>query len=140
MNEKVDIILKDVFSLINNFTEEEPIESPETKLLIRVMNRMMNRLQSLGHDFGYVEVDNVDGYVDVPDGAMDSLIANLALTLYPYFYPNKEVPNILVMLARNGMQTIRILTRKDQEIKYQNTLPVGSGNSELLSERFYSET
>jgi len=137
MSELAHYVIYDALQMIQVQAEEEPIEAPMAQLAIRVLNRMMARFKVRGIDVGYKNITNLKSTIAVPDGAIEAIVHNLALELWPH-YRNEEVSNTINSLAQNGRDVLRILTTELSDMYYPTTLPMGSGNVGAGDYQFFS--
>lgn len=140
MSEKAAAVITDALQLLVVQDAEADIEASEGKSAIRFMNRLMARLAAGGVNLGYTKVTNLGDTVTIADGAMDGLIANLALGLAPMY---KAVVTLeLRELAKEGLTAMYDLAIEIGDTSKPSTLPIGSGNTGSFSNRnfkFYSE-
>jgi hypothetical protein len=124
---------------------EAPIEADEAQDAIRYLNRMMAKLAVQGINLGYTVISNLGDAITVADGAIDGMVANLALALKPQFgAPGSPVDPLLVERARDGIATMRMLSIDSiGPGLFPSTLPIGSGNEDNQSfgvDHFYNES
>lgn len=101
-------------------------EADETADALSDLNDFMLALEANGVRLGYTVVDNVSDIVTVPQGAVNGIIANLAVTVAPDY--SAAISPALAEQAREGMRTLRRLGRNKVSTPYPTTLPQGSGN------------
>jgi hypothetical protein len=107
---------------------EAPLEADEYQDFIFAMNNYMAQLDASGISLGYTEVTDLGDEVTIPTGALRGLIANLAIEVSPDY--GGVVSDGLVIAARQGLQTMRIVGQRVRATQNPSTLPVGSGNEE----------
>ena len=96
MAETAGDIIKDALQEILVQGAEAPFEADETQGAIRYLNRMMARFAVDGINLGYTTVTSVGDLITVPDGAIDGMVKNLAVSLFPqYAAPGTPVSPIL---------------------------------------------
>jgi hypothetical protein len=105
---------------------EASLEASEYQVGIRYLNRMMFRLDAMGINLGYTEVTNLSDPITVALGAMDGIVANLAIALAPQF--DAIVTAGINSRAIDGLNAMRKLSRNMQPTSPPCTLPIGSGN------------
>lgn len=105
---------------------EAPLEADEYQDFIFAMNNYMAQLDASGISLGYTEVSDLADEVTIPAGALRGLIANLAIEVSPDY--GGVVSDGLVIAARQGMQTMRLVGQRVRSTMNPSTLPVGSGN------------
>jgi hypothetical protein len=121
---------------------EAPIEADQAQDAIRYLNRMMAALQANGIDLGYTNVTSLASPITVPDGAIDGMVSNLALRLFPqYSEPGTPVDQVLFREAAEGMKILERLGVTISPTSYPSILPVGSGNESdgAWDDRFYAD-
>lgn len=136
----VNDIIQDALEDLVVQAEEAPIEAAEAQACIRALNRMMAQYASRGINLGYTIVDSVDDVVTIPDGALDAVVANLALRLAPK-YRTTGVSQELINAANIGEDALFAIAVEVAEVEYPSTLPIGSGNDYTGSptEKFYPD-
>lgn len=116
------------------------LDPSETAAAIRYMNRYMTKLAAGGVDLGYTIVKAVGDPITIPDGALDGLRAALAIRLAPMF--GAVVTPELYDARRDGEKVMYSLGVQLQEMRYPDTLPIGSGNEGFLTgdgQHFYPD-
>ena len=122
-----DIIVDALEDLVVQ-ADEAPIEPSEAKAAIRALNRMMAEYATKGINIGYTIVDSLDDEITVPLGAMDAIVANLAIRLAPK-YKAVATPE-LTKAASDGEDALYRLDTDIPETQYPETLAIGSGNTQ----------
>jgi hypothetical protein len=120
---------------------EAPLEADEYQDFIFALNNYMMSLDAQGIHLGYTEVSNLSDTVTVPVGALRGIIANVAIEVAPDY--GGIVTDALVMQAREGLQSMRMLGQTIGAARLPSTLPVGSGNSDTTlgwSYKFYPDS
>ena len=105
---------------------EAPLEPDELQDTIFAMNNYMTALDADGVHLGYTVVSSLGDEVTVPAGALQGLIANVAIDVAPQF--GATVSQALVLKAKKGMSAMRKLGITIGTMSYPDSLPVGSGN------------
>ncbi len=126
--ETAETIISDALQLLMVQADEEPLEAVTAKTVIRIMNRMMARFAAEGIDLDYTPVVDLTSPITIPDGALEGLVSNLAVALWPS-YRSGEVSITLAAMARSGKEVMRSLGLYITTMGYPATLPCGSGNS-----------
>lgn len=126
MTETASSVLTDALMEINVRASESPIEADEAQSAIRYMNRFMDRLALEGCNLGYTEVADLADEITIPSGAIDGLIANLALSLAPQF--GRPATPELALRAREGKKAMFIAGVTITPSKYPSILPIGIAN------------
>jgi hypothetical protein len=103
---------------------DSPLQPDEYADGIDILNSYMAGLESDGLRLGYNRVCNVSDIVNVPDGAMRGIAANLAMDLAPTF--GGKVTGALVKQAADGLKTLYRMGVKVGETQYPGTLPYPS--------------
>jgi len=136
--ETVRDIITDALEDLVVKADEAPIEASEAKTAIRILNRMMHQFASQGINLGYTEVNSLDDEITVPLGAMDGIVANLAMRLAPK-YLSSGVPAALALAAEEGYNTMLLIAVQPGYTRFPSTLPYGSGNESYRgsTERFF---
>jgi len=119
---------------------EAPLEADEYQDFIFAMNNYMAQLDAQGISLGYTEVSDLGDEVTIPTGALRGLIANMAIEVSPDY--GGVISQGLIAAAQQGFQSMRILGQRIQTSKNPSTLPLGSGNEDMLygySGHFYPD-
>lgn len=124
--ETAGAIIKDALFEILQQGDEAPIEASEAQTAIRYLNRMLLRWDAIGYPLGFTKVTNLGDLVTIPDGAIDGVVTNLAVSLAPQY--DVQLSQALVTNAKLGLDAIRVLSFSIDPSSYPSTLPVGSGN------------
>ena len=117
---------------------ESPLEADELQDTIFAMNNYMTALDADGIHLSYTVVSDLADEVTVPMGALQGLIANVAIMVAPQF--GATVSQALVMKAKAGLSAMRKLGVTIDPMSYPDTLPIGSGNQGdvIDNRRFYA--
>ena len=119
---------------------EAPIDAADAQTAIKYLNRLMTRWDAQGLSLGYSIVSSLSDYVTIPDGAIDGVVKNLAISLHSqYSSPGTPIPVSLIQEAREGLDAIRDITVDVGPSLYPDTLPVGSGNEDVDTYVFYTD-
>ena len=108
-------------------SDEAPIEASEGKAAVRALNSLMAKLEAKGYSLGYTITDSLDDEVTIPAGAVDGVIAMLAVRLAPK-YKTGDIPPTLYKAEKEGEDTIAHIAVDPGSMDLPSTLPVGSGN------------
>ncbi len=128
MTETADDVIKDTLIEITRLGAETPIEAADAQSAVRYMNRMMAAFDADGIDLGYTEVTSLGDDITVPLGAIEGIVANLAVRLWTQFQDGATPPQELVLKARAGVATMLNIAFSMGQAEYPSTLPIGSGN------------
>lgn len=126
MGENAESIIKDAFSLLTIRAAEEPLESTDAQLAIRVLNRMMAALAARGINLGFTEIENLSSEMTVPDGALDPITAILAQKLQPHYFSTPIQMGLAISISE-GMRTLIQMAIEVGETEVSGNLPCGSG-------------
>lgn len=108
---------------------EAPIEASEAQDAITYLNRMMAGFAVKGITLGYTVITNLGDTITVSDGALEGVVKNLALALQPQFgSPGDPINQLLVIQAREGIDTLRAIAISVTPTLFPGSLPIGSGN------------
>jgi hypothetical protein len=118
---------------------EAPLEADEYADFIFALNNYMAQLAAEGINLGYTEVNTIQDEVTIPTGALRGLIANMAVEVSSDY--GGVISEALVVAARQGKQTMRLIGQKISKTRYPSTLPRGQGNYDSFSmgDNFYPE-
>lgn len=132
-------VIRDALQEILVQAAEAPIGADKAQTAIRYLNRMMFAYDVDGISLGYTEVTNLSDPITVPNGAIEAIIANLAIRLAKQFM--KPVTPDLAARASEGEKTLLNLAVTIGPSQYPETLPVGSGNEHdtNFGDSFYSQ-
>lgn len=135
--ETANTVITDALQELLIQASEAPIEAAEAQTAIRYLNRMMTRLDALGISLGYTVVTNLADPITVPDGAIDGVVKNLAISLAKQY--GAAVTPDLAKEAKDGLDAMRLLAVTVNPSSYGDTLPIGSGNEgdQIYSSHFY---
>lgn len=128
MAETAGSVIKDALGEIIVLGAEAPIEQADAQAGIRYLNRMMAAFDGDGIDLGYTEVSSLGDVITVPAGAIDGMVAQLAVRLHAQFSGIDPLSQDLIARAISGKNTMRNLTITIGASEYPDTLPIGSGN------------
>lgn len=116
---------------------EAPLEADEYQDFIFALNNFMAGLEARGIDLGYTAVSDLGDTLTVDDGAIQGIIANLAIEVAPDY--DGTISQGLVKSAKDGMNAIRRLGRTITPTEYPSTLPKGSGAEDsIIIDPFYT--
>ena len=124
--------------------DESALTASEQQDAITYLNRMMAKFAAQGINLGYTQVSDLGDDITVPEGALDGIVKNLAITLQPqYAAPGTSLSQLLFQQAAEGLQVMRMIAIEAiGPTFYPNTMPIGSGNeinNGFTSEHFYNE-
>ena len=126
MAETASSVIIDALTDLVVQADEADLQPSEIQTSIRYLNRMMFRLDAMGINLGYTEVNSLSDTITVAAGAIDGIVANLALSLAPQF--DAIITPDLRLRAMDGLDAMRKLTRDIQPMALPCTFPLGSGN------------
>jgi len=124
--ETAGTIIKDALFEILQQGDEAPIEASEAQTAIRYLNRMMLRWDAVGYPLGFTVISSLGDLVTIPDGAVDGVVTNLAVSLAPQY--DVQLSPALIANAQLGLEAIRVLSVVVGPSALPSTLPIGSGN------------
>lgn len=118
---------------------ESSLEADEYADFIFALNNYMHQLAAEGINLGFTEVSTIQDAVTIPTGALRGLIANMAIEVSPDY--GGFVSEALVLAARQGKQTMRLIGQRIGKTRYPSTLPRGTGNYDSFSmgDNFYPD-
>lgn len=125
---KAGEVAKAALQLILVQGSEASFEADEYQDFLFAMNNFMADLESQGVKLGYTMVDTLNDPITIPRGAVNGLIANMAVLVAPEY--GGVVTDTLVQQAVSGMRTMRILGQRIPRSRYPATLPRGSGSEQ----------
>lgn len=105
---------------------ESELEAVEFQDTIFAMNNYMTALDANGVSLGYTVVSDLGDEITVPAGALQGLIANVAVMVAPQF--GATASGELIAKAKVGMNAMRKLGITIGNMQFPGTLPIGSGN------------
>jgi len=119
-------VVKAILQEILVQASEADLDAAEIQDTIFAMNNYMTAEAVNGIDLGYTVVSSVSDEVTVPAGALQGIIANVAIAVAPQF--DAIVDIALIEKARTGLNAMRKLGITLNPMRMPNTLPVGAGN------------
>jgi hypothetical protein len=129
MSETAESVITSALQEIGVQAVEAPIEASEAQDAITYLNRMMAGFSVRGINLGYTKIDNLGDTVTISDGAYEGVVKNLAIALQPQFgSPGDPINQLLVIQARQGMDTLRAIATTIDPSRFAGSLPIGSGN------------
>lgn len=128
MAETAGDIIKDALGEITVLGAEAPIEAVDAQVSIRYLNRMMAAFDADGIDLGYTEASSLSSAITVPAGAIEGMVAQLAVRLHAQFSAADPLSQDLLARAVSGKRTMRNLAVVVGASEFPGTLPIGSGN------------
>lgn len=124
--ETAETLIKDALQEILVQAAEAPLGADDFQTGARYLNRMMFAFDSDGIDLGYTEVLTLADPITVPEGAIEGMIANLAVRLARQYM--KPISADLAARAAEGERTMTRISVEVGPTLYPGTLPIGSGN------------
>jgi hypothetical protein len=119
-------VLKAILQEILVQAAESELESDEYQDTIFAMNNYMTALDANGVSLGYTIVGNLADEVTIPAGALQGLIANVAIMVAPQY--GATVTAALAEKAKFGIKAMLKLGAGQSPMVHPSTLPYGSGN------------
>lgn len=119
-------VVKAILQEIVELASEAPLEPPETSDTVFAMNNYMTELDADGVSLGYTVVSSLNQTLTVPDGAINGIIKNVALSMSSQF--DAVVTQELARQAANGRAVMTKLATLLSPMNFPCTLPIGSGN------------
>ena len=109
---------------------QSPIQPDEAEDAIFYLNNMMLALDADGVKLGYTKVSSLGDEVTVSDGAIEGMIANLAVNLHTQFTSLETIvkPDLRARAADGRKTFLNIAFDGVGESSFPSTLPIGSGN------------
>ena len=133
--ETAQVVVTDILQEILVQASEQPVESVDFQFVVRYMNRFMADL-AVKTPLGYTKIEGPTELITIPDGAMNGLIFNTALRVAPSY--DIAITQDLRNNAKEGLSTMRKISRNLVSTKHPSTLPIGSGNEcSFNSTHFY---
>lgn len=140
MAETASSIVTDALGEILVSAAEQPVEAVEMSTGIRFLNRMMATFDSNGVSLGFTVITGPSDAITVAAGAIDGMVANLALRLAPQF--DVATTPELIAAAKNGYQAMLNIAVTIEPTQMPCTMPIGSGNERdnggFGSDKFYA--
>lgn len=137
--ETAKTLINDVLLEIQVNGAEQAVQAVDFQTALRYLNRMMFEFAEDGINLGFTEVTGPDDPITVNRGAINGIIANLAIQI-----SNTYDFNIGPDLASRAVESKRVMTKIATQISpssYPDTLPIGSGNETEYSssDKFYTD-
>lgn len=121
---------------------DSPLQPDEYADFLYAMNNWMAGLEAKNIKLGYTSVDNVADVVTVPDGAIEGIIANMAIRVSTDY--GGKISGPLVLQAKEGMANIRRLGMQMGLVTTPSNMPNGAGNYSTsttdVTSPFYRQT
>jgi hypothetical protein len=124
---KASQVVKAILQEIIVQESEQGITAPDAQDTIFAMNNYMTALDAQGVALGYTEVSDLGDTLTIPNGAIQGLISNVAISVAGQF--GAQVSNTTIQMASMGLDAMRKLGVTVTEASMPCTLPIGSGNS-----------
>lgn len=113
------------------------VSTAELSDFINAMNDYMASLGGLGVRLGYTTVSAGTDEVTIPDSCVRGLVANMAIEVAPDY--GAEISPGLSRAATEGFATMQRVAREPVRASFPDTLPMGSGNSNVYTQEFYED-
>lgn len=97
----------------------------------------MAALNAEGVELGYTAVSSLGDELTVPDGAIEGIVANMAVRVAPDY--GAEITQGLIVAASHGLRVMRLIGQSMGQTEYPSTLPKGSGNYSTYTSPYYSD-
>ena len=123
---KAATVTKAILAEILVRQSEAPLEPDEFQDTIFAMNNYMTALAATGVNLGYTVVSDLGDDITIAAGAMQGLVANVAIAVAPQF--GMTATPELAEKARMGLLAMRKLGITREPTRHPSTLPIGSGN------------
>jgi hypothetical protein len=131
-------VITDAYQEILVQADEQSMSDANMQAAIRTLNRLMLKWDVSGMPLGFTIITNVSDTVTVSDGALDAIVANLAVRLAPQFDRNVSIE--LAAAARSGMKSIEFISVTIAPTPRPDNLSIGSGNESWpYVDHFYNE-
>ena len=119
---------------------ESDLSASEYSISIKYLNRMMASFAVQGVNLGYTNVSSLGDLITVPDGAIDGMVANLAIRLFPQFAaPGTPINAALAQAAIDGFKVMQMLGIEVGPTSFAGA-PIGSGSEDdWNTNHFYPE-
>lgn len=107
------------------------IQPEERQRALRRLDAMLATWEAKGIKLGYAmpadaDSSNLTDSSGLPDGAVETVLLNLARRLAPSY--GKTLSPASIQSAREGYDTLLWRAAQPQEQQFPNTLPIGAGN------------
>lgn len=135
MGWKKSDIVKEAFAELGMADYDFDIQPEESMTALRRMDAMMATWAGKGIILGYPlpgspAGSNIDQESGLPDAAVETVVANLAVRIAPGF--NKQINPATVATAKQGYLGFLTALAIPRELQFPNTLPLGQGNRPWL--------
>lgn len=129
MAETASSIITDALFDLGVAGQGEPIVAEDMAIAIRFLNRMMSSFDARGISLGYTVITGPTDSVTISDGAVDGVIANLAVRLAPQF--DIVISQELAIAATDGYKAMLNIAVTVEPTQMPCTMPIGSGNEDF---------
>jgi hypothetical protein len=130
-------VITDALKEIAALPAESTIPADKAQTGIFYLNAMMGDFAVKGINLGYTYVDDLSDFVTVDEGAIESIVKNLAVELTPV-YGDTLTSQTLLQQAIDGYKSLQqIAIDSPSSSPYPDRLPVGSGNGSIRRNDFY---
>jgi len=123
---KASQLISQILSEINVREVEAPLEADEVQDTLFNVNAYMSAQSANGIDLGFTILQDLGDNVTVPYGALQGIIANVALNMCPTF--GVQPSAALALKAKVGLDAMYKLGMTIAPSAFPDTLPIGSGN------------
>jgi hypothetical protein len=130
-------LIEDSFDDIGIKPAETDLSDSEIAIGIRRLNRLAVGFASSGLNFGFTKVTNKDEVLTIPDWSEDLFISHLAIRLAPGF--DVDITPGLVATASESLKVVQRRLISVPEVQFPTTLPIGSGNYDYHTRRFFHD-
>lgn len=121
-----DQVVRAILQEIIVADSEQQLVASEAQDTIFAMNNWMQAQAALGIPLGYTLVSDLSDEVTVSGGALQGIIANVAMEIAPQF--DAEITPALINKAKVGLDAMRKIARSIIPMVHPSTMPIGSGN------------
>lgn len=132
-------VIKTTLRKITLLGANADVEADDGETGIEYLNDLMAELDVQEIDLGYTVVGSLGDEVTIPDGAIGPVKSILALKLWDEYAEGENPQSTLVAQANAGMKILQLLGVTLAASEYPDTLPTGSGNDYVHSNRFYPD-
>jgi hypothetical protein len=133
----VNEVISDAFDEIGINISEESLSASDAQRAIRMLNDMMAVWEANGIDLDYTVVSNLSDEVTVVSGALMGVKKALAIYLAPSF--KGEITDALVESTKDAMRAVKNIAITLEQVYPPTSLPIGSGNYNYNSSKFFPD-
>lgn len=130
MAETAESLVSDILREIYVQANEQDVPDIEFQTCLRYLNRYMAEINADGVRIPWVELTNPADKVHTPAGAINGIIANVAMRVANQY--DVQVSATLADAAAKGYEVMLKLGVKVGKQNFPSSLPIGSGNENWL--------